>query len=122
MAGIGSKWWGLRRVALILVTFVGVASVLVSAERTLKQESSSHDGSREVEPGLMTKIVNFLWDPNLSAYEHVWPVSCKNFSVFETLTLCLVAEKTLEKERNREREREEMLNVRQEKGHKIHIS
>ncbi|RVW25814.1 Sulfite exporter TauE/SafE family protein 3 [Vitis vinifera] len=73
MAGIGSKWWGLRRVALILVTFLGVASVLVSAERTLKQESSSHDGSREVEPGLMTKIVNFLWDPNLSAYEHVWP-------------------------------------------------
>ncbi len=73
MAETGLKWWGLRKLGLILVIFLGVASVLVSAERTLKEESSSHNRSREVEPSLMTKVVNFLWDPSLSGYEHTWP-------------------------------------------------
>lgn len=99
MAEIGSKWRGLRKLALIVMIFLGVASVLVSAERALKEESSSHDRSREVEPSLLTKVVNFLWDPNLSSYEHVWPVSCKKFCAFETLILCLVAEKILGRER-----------------------
>ena len=123
MAETGLKWWGLRKLGLILVIFLGVASVLVSAERTLKEESSSHNRSREVEPSLMTKVVNFLWDPSLSGYEHTWPVSCKKNSVFsETLILCLIAEKILGKKKEREDVERCACAVKREKGQKIHIS
>lgn len=73
MAEIGAIWRGLRSVILISLSFVA-ASVLVSAERNLVREST-RNGTDGGETGYLMEFVNFLWQPNQSSYQHVWPVS-----------------------------------------------
>ncbi|KAL2525530.1 Sulfite exporter TauE/SafE family protein [Abeliophyllum distichum] len=48
-----------------------LASIFVSAERSLKTESSSHDSTSDSQ--LFTVLSNFLWKANKSDYQHVWP-------------------------------------------------
>ncbi|RWR72446.1 sulfite exporter TauE/SafE family protein 3-like protein isoform X1 [Cinnamomum micranthum f. kanehirae] len=71
MAEIGAIWRGLRSVILISLSFVA-ASVLVSAERNLVREST-RNGTDGGETGYLLELVNFLWQPNQSSYQHVWP-------------------------------------------------
>lgn len=73
MAEIGAIWQGLRSVILIGLSFL-VASVVVSAERNLVRESK-RNGEDGRETDYLLEFVNFLWQPNQSSYQHVWPVS-----------------------------------------------
>ena len=67
------KWAaGLRCAApsLLAAAAFAVASVMASAERDLPQI-----GIRESErEHLLSRVVNFLWNPDDSSYHHVWPV------------------------------------------------
>ncbi|KAF8393376.1 hypothetical protein HHK36_021619 [Tetracentron sinense] len=72
MAEIGAKWQVLRSISMIALSFL-LASVIVSAERSLKQDSSRSNVTEEVETDYLLKVINFLWQPNQSGYQHVWP-------------------------------------------------
>lgn len=79
MAGNIEKW---RRAFGPLFTVVwsfALASIFVSAERSLKQESMSYNASetspRGSDSDLLTSVLNFLWQGDESGYQHVWPVS-----------------------------------------------
>lgn len=77
MAGIGGKWKVLRSVSMILWSFA-LASMFVSAERSLKQEASTnsiHNAADESGTNYLLKVANFFWQSNQSGYQHVWPVS-----------------------------------------------
>lgn len=77
MGGIGGKWLGgLKSVAPVTLSFF-MAAVMVSAERGLKRGVFRTGDVPEPEPGhLLLKVVHFLWQPDDSSYQHVWPVSC----------------------------------------------
>ncbi|CAA7397371.1 unnamed protein product [Spirodela intermedia] len=63
--GEGTGKWvaGLRSAAPPLVAALSTAFVLASAEKSLPEQ----------EQHLLTRVVNFLWQPNDSSYHHVWP-------------------------------------------------
>lgn len=71
MARIQEKWNAFRPFFTVLWSFL-LASIFVSAERSLKQESfeiSNNDSESE----LLSSFVNFIWQANKSGYQHVWP-------------------------------------------------
>ncbi|XP_028124797.1 sulfite exporter TauE/SafE family protein 3-like [Camellia sinensis] len=73
MAEIGVKWRVLRSISLISWNFL-LASVLVAAERSLKQQSSTYTPAQEASGSdYFSQFVNFLWQSNESGYQHVWP-------------------------------------------------
>lgn len=74
MAEIGQKMMVLR---LIVVSFLVIASVIVSAERSLKQETSGYRQTAEdmVETKYLVRVTNFLWQGGRQGHDHVWPVS-----------------------------------------------
>ncbi|KAF5936164.1 hypothetical protein HYC85_027293 [Camellia sinensis] len=73
MAEIGVKWRVLRSISLISWNFL-LASVLVAAERSLKQQSSTYTPAQEASGSdYFSQFVNFLWQSNQSGYQHVWP-------------------------------------------------
>lgn len=76
MAEIGRKWQSLslRSVAMLGFGFV-LASVLASVERSLMMPETPKNDGDDSESDFLLKVVNFLWQPKLSTYEHVWPVS-----------------------------------------------
>lgn len=83
MGGILGKWRVLRIVCVMVIWSFMAASVLVAGERGLKEEgenvmyddaaSGGADGD-ESQKSLLHSVANFLWQPNLSGYQHVWPV------------------------------------------------
>lgn len=75
MAGIELEWWGSRLIKVVLISFLLMASLFVSAKGSLEQETSSYDEKEEVEADYITKVLNFLWQPSRLGYTHVWPVS-----------------------------------------------
>ncbi|CAL5359118.1 unnamed protein product [Camellia sinensis] len=73
MAEIGVKWRVLRSISLISWNIL-LASVLVAAERSLKQQSSTYTPAQEASGSdYFSQFVNFLWQSNQSGYQHVWP-------------------------------------------------
>ncbi|XP_042499496.1 sulfite exporter TauE/SafE family protein 3-like [Macadamia integrifolia] len=72
MAEIGARWQWLRPLAMVALSFL-LASVFVSADRSIKLEASSYRGTEEVLSDYLTKVVNFLWQSDDSGYGHVWP-------------------------------------------------
>ncbi|XP_077219685.1 sulfite exporter TauE/SafE family protein 3-like [Tasmannia lanceolata] len=72
MAEIGAKWRGLRSIGMIGFSFL-LASMFVSAERNLMRDGSKNDKIQEPQSDYVMEFVNFLWQPNLSSYQHVWP-------------------------------------------------
>ncbi|KAL8537158.1 hypothetical protein ACS0TY_012368 [Phlomoides rotata] len=77
MAGSMGKW---RRAFGPLFTVVwsfALASIFVSAERSLKLESMSHNATgtspRGSDSDLLTSVLNFLWQGDESGYQHIWP-------------------------------------------------
>lgn len=70
----GAEWVWLRSAAMAGLTFL-LASALVSAERTLMRDASPSSESEETVSDYLVKVLNFLWQPDKSSYEHVWPVS-----------------------------------------------
>ncbi|KAG6780464.1 hypothetical protein POTOM_013324 [Populus tomentosa] len=77
MAVMGSRWWGLSLRMIggaTLIVSLGIASMVAIAEARLrKQVSSVHGISPRVEPGLLMRVLNFLWQKDLYGYTHVWP-------------------------------------------------
>lgn len=69
MAEFGAIWKGVKSVANVALLFL-VASLLVSAERSLK-----HVEAEEVKPSssMFLNVANFLWKSDASGYQHVWP-------------------------------------------------
>ncbi|KAE8056587.1 hypothetical protein FH972_013346 [Carpinus fangiana] len=65
----GKWWWGLRSVWMVLLNFL-LAFVFVSAERDLRVGPSSFNGTQST---YFLRAVNFLWQPDKSSYQHVWP-------------------------------------------------
>lgn len=59
---------------MIFVNFA-LAFVFVKAERGLKIETLSFNGTERQDSNYLLKAVNFLWQPEGSGYHHVWPVS-----------------------------------------------
>jgi hypothetical protein len=66
----GKWWWGLRSVWMVLLNFL-LAFVFVSAERDLRVGPSTFNGTQST---YFLRAVNFLWQPDKSSYQHVWPV------------------------------------------------
>lgn len=55
-----------------------LAEAVASAERGPKSEASGDDSFVGKEMGAsdyVLRVVNFLWQPNESSYQHVWPVT-----------------------------------------------
>ncbi|KAK6162111.1 hypothetical protein DH2020_001952 [Rehmannia glutinosa] len=54
-----------------------LASIFVSAERSLKQESLSRNATAistyDSDSDLLSSFVSFMWQANKSGYHHVWP-------------------------------------------------
>ncbi|KAJ8555378.1 hypothetical protein K7X08_012874 [Anisodus acutangulus] len=72
MAGIGGKWKVFRPLLSISWSFL-LAAIFVSAERSLKRESVANNVTQQSDADLLTSVVHFLWKPNESGYQHVWP-------------------------------------------------
>ncbi|KAK9273881.1 hypothetical protein L1049_018693 [Liquidambar formosana] len=72
MAEFGAKWQVMRSMSMILFSFL-LASLFVSAERSLKQEVSRSNATEQAGSHYLLKVVNFLWQPDQSGYQHVWP-------------------------------------------------
>ncbi|KAL7159376.1 hypothetical protein ABFS83_01G023200 [Erythranthe nasuta] len=74
MAGNLERWRAFGPFFTVVWSFL-LASIFVSAERSLKKEYSSriaietHDSDSDI----LTSVVNFLWQGNNSGYHHVWP-------------------------------------------------
>ncbi|XP_022862977.1 sulfite exporter TauE/SafE family protein 3-like isoform X2 [Olea europaea var. sylvestris] len=64
------KWRAFKPLFTIIWSF-SLASIFVSAERSLKTESSSNDSTSDFQ--LFSAFTNFLWQANESGYKHVWP-------------------------------------------------
>lgn len=81
MAKAGKKMVALR---LIASAFLLIASVIVSAERGLKQETASYSQTPELvaETNYLLRVVNFLWQEGQKGYGHVWPVSFSKANLF----------------------------------------
>ncbi|KAJ8640532.1 hypothetical protein MRB53_017226 [Persea americana] len=72
MAEIGARWWGLRWIRMIGLSFV-LASVFASAEQNLILMASSRDEFMGTESDCFMDLLHFLWRPGESNYHHVWP-------------------------------------------------
>ncbi|KAG6501184.1 hypothetical protein ZIOFF_041056 [Zingiber officinale] len=69
-----SKWGSGMLWTTLLVSLAVAASV--AAERGIRPEIAAGDAVEAEEVGLsdyMLNVVNFLWRPNESSYQHVWP-------------------------------------------------
>ncbi|CAN4128184.1 unnamed protein product [Withania somnifera] len=66
MAGVGGRWKAFRPLLSICWSFV-LAAIFVSAERSVNATSHHSDAD------LLTSVVHFLWKPDESGYQHVWP-------------------------------------------------
>lgn len=73
MATRGAVRRGVRSASVVALSFL-LASALASAERHLLRDSSE---SEVAVSDYLLKVVNFLWQPDKSTYEHVWPVSAR---------------------------------------------
>lgn len=73
MARIGSKWWGLRLIAVVMMGCVVMVSGFISQQGNLKDEFSGHNRTQEGDSGFLKKVANFLWQPERLGYTHVWP-------------------------------------------------
>ncbi|KAG2699725.1 hypothetical protein I3760_07G203700 [Carya illinoinensis] len=73
MAKFGLKWlWGLRSVWMVSLNFL-LALVFVSAERGMRLQASRPNETEGPESSYLLKAINFLWQPDKSGYQHVWP-------------------------------------------------
>ncbi|KAK6927400.1 Transmembrane protein TauE-like [Dillenia turbinata] len=72
MAEMGAIWRGLRSVLMVSLSFL-LASMVVFAERGMKFEGSELSVREDDVSHYLFKAVNFLWQSNLSSYQHVWP-------------------------------------------------
>ncbi|CAO2816838.1 unnamed protein product [Amaranthus hypochondriacus] len=63
------KWKLLRSILMASLSFL-LASILVSAGRTLNSLNNPSSASSD---HLLSQFVNFLWRPDESGYHHVWP-------------------------------------------------
>ena len=71
----GSEWWRSRLIEMVLIGFLLIAPVLVSAKGSVELEDSRNNVKEEVETGFVMKVLNFLWQQGRLGYTHVWPVS-----------------------------------------------
>uniref|UniRef100_A0A7N0TT71 Sulfite exporter TauE/SafE family protein n=1 Tax=Kalanchoe fedtschenkoi TaxID=63787 RepID=A0A7N0TT71_KALFE len=76
MALIGSSsLWGFRLVIGVLLGFVVIASLLDSADGSLKRKfhTHNHNKTREPESSFAFQALHFIWQPKMLGYTHVWP-------------------------------------------------
>ncbi|KAL2236993.1 sulfite exporter TauE/SafE family protein 3 [Sesamum indicum] len=66
------KWKAFGPFFTVLWSFL-LASIFVSAERSLKQESLSRSAAHDSDSDFLSTFVNFIWQANKSGYHHVWP-------------------------------------------------
>ncbi|XP_031264114.1 sulfite exporter TauE/SafE family protein 3-like [Pistacia vera] len=74
MADLGQNWLTMRFIFRILIVFL-LASTYVSAQRRIKHEAlvSNASSSIHTQSNNLLAAMNFLWQPNQSGYQHVWP-------------------------------------------------
>lgn len=84
MAGNLQKWRAFGPLFTVVWSFM-LASIFVSAERSLKRESMSRNATRDSDSDLLTAVVNFLWQEDEAGYQHVWPVSLDNSRILDLL-------------------------------------
>ncbi|XP_057505175.1 sulfite exporter TauE/SafE family protein 3-like isoform X1 [Actinidia eriantha] len=72
MGEIGAKWRVLRSISAISSSFL-LASMIASAERSLKQQELKFSPSEASRSDYFAQFVNFLWQSDHSGYQHVWP-------------------------------------------------
>lgn len=72
MAGVGARWKVFRPLLSISWSFL-LAAIFVSAERSLNRESVEQNATHQSHADLLTSVVQFLWKPDESGYQHVWP-------------------------------------------------
>ena len=88
MARFGGTWSGLRSVTIVCFNFL-LAFMVVSAERGLRRDVVGMNQTVEDSPlsAYVFKAVNFLWQPDQTGYQHVWPVRFWTFSLFFLLVI-----------------------------------
>ncbi|PIM97895.1 hypothetical protein CDL12_29634 [Handroanthus impetiginosus] len=76
MAGNLEKWKAFGPFFTVVWSFL-LASIFVSAERSLKQQSMLNNATgisaRDSDSDFLSSFVNFLWQGDKSGYHHVWP-------------------------------------------------
>ncbi|CAM8949915.1 unnamed protein product [Rhodiola kirilowii] len=70
---VPSKLSGYRLVIGVLLGFVVIVSLLVSAEGSLKGKLQIHNVTHEPQSSFVLQAVDFLWKPGNLGYTHVWP-------------------------------------------------
>ena len=73
MMAARSKGWRLILTGIILIGFLAVNSVLVTAEPSLSHKDSSYNETQE--NNYVRKALKFLELNSKPRYEHEWPVS-----------------------------------------------
>lgn len=74
MTGARCKWRRILRPLVSISWSFLLASIFVSAERSLKREEApNHRAAHCSGADRRSSFVNFLWQSNKSGFEHVWP-------------------------------------------------
>ncbi|XP_042037508.1 sulfite exporter TauE/SafE family protein 3-like [Salvia splendens] len=82
MAGNLEKWNAFGPFFTVVWSFL-MAALFVSAERNLKQDTSSRNAAADSPRDLdfLSAVANFLWQENQSGYQHVWPDLAFNWQI-----------------------------------------
>ncbi|KAF3446444.1 hypothetical protein FNV43_RR11623 [Rhamnella rubrinervis] len=75
MVEFGARWRVPKSVAIIfLLKYFLAFLALVSGERGVKHEASTFNATKQSSPNYLLKsAIEFLWQPDQPAYQHVWP-------------------------------------------------
>ncbi|XP_047973088.1 sulfite exporter TauE/SafE family protein 3 [Salvia hispanica] len=82
MAGNLEKWKAFGPFFTVVWSFL-MAALFVSAERNLKQDTSSRNAAADSPRDLdfLSAVANFLWQEDQSGYQHVWPDLAFNWQI-----------------------------------------
>lgn len=91
MVQFGARWRVPKSIVIIVFLKYFLAFfAFVSAERRTKHEASTLNATKQSSPDYLLKAaIEFLWQPDQPAYQHVWPVSLKYIHTTPTLKLPL---------------------------------
>ena len=77
--GVSHRAVAATATAVVVCLAIVMMSDVGNAERILKADDQPAEDLviKNKEPGILSKVLRFLWQSGKSSYQHVWPVSLK---------------------------------------------